>query len=74
MSTKFDAAIRQRLDARRGEWPEIAKQAGVSHSWLSKFMRGCIPNPGLRTLEKLDSALSPELAQPTPTGEEVRHG
>ena len=54
---KFDTAIRSRLEARRGEWPDIAKQAGVSHSWLSQFMRGLIPNPGIRTLEKLDAVL-----------------
>lgn len=57
MSKKFDAGIRERLEAQRGEWPELARQAGVSHSWLSQFVRGLIPNPGIRTLEKLDAVL-----------------
>lgn len=67
MSAKFDTAIRSRLDARRGEWPEIARQACVSHSWLSQFARGLIPNPGIRTLERLDAALPRAKRAPTKT-------
>lgn len=57
MSTKLDDAIRKRLAAAKGDWVEIALLAGVSHSWMSKFMNGRIHNPGIRTLEKLDAAL-----------------
>ena len=57
MSTKLDDAIRKRLAAVKGDWVEIALLAGVSHSWMSKFMNGHINNPGIRTLEKLDVAL-----------------
>ena len=59
MHNKLDAAIRNRLAARKGGWLEIAERAGVSHSWMSKFMNGHIKNPGIRTLEKLDQALKP---------------
>ncbi len=58
MSRKLDAALRERLENRRGDWPEIAVSAGISHSWLSKFANGHIPNPGLRTLERLELALA----------------
>lgn len=68
MPTKFDTAIRAQLEKRRGEWPEIGKQSGVSHSWLSKFTNHRIPNPGLRTLEKLAAVLSDT------TSQEASHG
>jgi len=57
MNTKFDAAIRTKLEERRGDWAEISRRSGVSHSWLSKFVNHRIPNPGLRTLEKLQAVL-----------------
>lgn len=57
MSIKLDEAIRKRLAASKGDWTGIALRAGVSHSWMSKFMNGRIHNPGIRTLEKLDAAL-----------------
>ena len=57
MSMKLDEAIRKRLAASKGDWSGIALRAGVSHSWMSKFMNGHIHNPGIRTLEKLDEAL-----------------
>lgn len=45
--------VREALEARRGQWPELANAAGVSHSWISQFVRGKIPNPGVATLERL---------------------
>lgn len=68
MPEKIDIAIRAQLEQRRGEWPEIAKRSGVSHSWLSKFTNHRIPNPGLRTLEKLAAVLSDAVTQ------EASHG
>lgn len=59
MSKNFDTAIKGQLELRRGEWLEIANKAGVSHSWISKFMNGHIPNPGYATLRKLSEALGP---------------
>jgi transcriptional regulator with XRE-family HTH domain len=59
MSKNFDTSIKAQLVLRRGEWLEIAKQAGVSHSWISKFVNGHIPNPGYATLLKLSEALGP---------------
>lgn len=59
MSKNFDTAIKSQLELRRGEWLEIANKAGVSHSWISKFVNGHIPNPGYATLLKLSDALGP---------------
>lgn len=65
MSKNFDTAIKGQLELRRGEWQEIANKAGVSHSWISKFVNGHIPNPGYATLLKLSEALGPlRRAQP----------
>ncbi len=55
MDTK---SIVEKAQARKGEWPVLAREAGVSYSWLVKFMGGEIPNPGVRTLTKLAAALS----------------
>lgn len=71
MKTKFDATIRTKLEARRGDWAEISQRSGVSHSWLSKFVNHKIPNPGLRTLEKLEAALSGKAVHARP---KVSHG
>lgn len=57
---RLDDKVRAALQERRGEWPAVASGAGVSHSWLSKFVRGEIANPGYATLRRLDSYLSPE--------------
>lgn len=32
---------------------EIARAAGVKESWLRMFMRGEIPNPGVRTFQQV---------------------
>jgi len=55
-------AIKSALEARRGDWQSIATRAQVSHSWLSKFVNGHIPNPGVATLKAVKAALSPSRA------------
>ena len=45
------------LYRRQGDWPEIAKAAGISYSWLCKFAQRKIPNPGIESLSQLDAAL-----------------
>ena len=59
MSTQLDVEVRAALEARRGDWPQIADEAGVSHSWISQFVRNKIPNPGFATLMKLRQHLVP---------------
>lgn len=43
------------LDLRRGGWPAICEETGISYSWLCKFAQGSIKNPGIRTVEQLDA-------------------
>lgn len=45
--------VRGLLAARRGDWQKVAAENGVSHSWISKFVRGKIDNPGIATLSTL---------------------
>lgn len=56
--------VRAQLLERRGEWPNIAKQADVSHSWISKFVNKRIPNPGYATLARLSEFMNSEQNQP----------
>lgn len=51
------AQTREMLAKCRGRWPEVAERSGVSHPWISKFARGQIPNPGVLTLDAVDSVL-----------------
>jgi hypothetical protein len=61
MSTDLDTEVRALLEQRRGEWKRIALSAGVSHSWISQFVRRKIPNPGYATLRDLKVQLTPEV-------------
>ena len=60
MSINLDSEVRAALEQRRGEWKQIAAEAKVSHSWISQFVRGKIPNPGYATLCRLSALLQPE--------------
>jgi transcriptional regulator with XRE-family HTH domain len=60
MSSAIDReilSIKAALESRRGDWQSIATRAQVSHSWLSKFVNGHIPNPGVETLKAVRAAL-----------------
>lgn len=58
-------SIRAALERRRGDWQAIASRSRVSHSWLSKFVNGHIPNPGTATLKAVKEALTPKAARRT---------
>ena len=58
MSTDLDSQVRQLLEARRGDWKVIAEHSDVSHSWISQFVRGLIPNPGFATLKRISEHLT----------------
>lgn len=64
MDTPLDIEVRQALVARRGQWPRIAEECGVSHSWISQFVRDKIPNPGFKTLTRLREHLAQPDAPP----------
>lgn len=57
MSTDLDIRVRADLERLRGDWPRIAAAADVSHSWISQFVRGKIPNPGIATLKQIAAAI-----------------
>ena len=42
-----------RLNSLKGHWPTIAKAAGLSYSWMSKFARGEVVNPTSLRLDAL---------------------
>jgi hypothetical protein len=48
------------LNACKGDWPSIAAKANVSYSWLTKLAQLKIPNPGVKTIERLYQVLLPE--------------
>jgi len=45
------------LHARKGDWPQIAREADVSYSWITKFAQNRIPNPGITTIMRLSEIL-----------------
>lgn len=49
--------VRRMLNQRKGHWPAIAEQCGVSYSWLSKLAQGVNRNPTVTRLERLDEYL-----------------
>lgn len=49
--------LRERLQKRRGEWPDIAKRAGLSYWWVMKVGQGTIKEPGLSKADKLVAEL-----------------
>lgn len=58
MSINLDTDVRSELERRRGDWQTVAKESGVSYSWISKFMNGHIDNPGFATLKELHAYLT----------------
>lgn len=58
METPIDTEVRAILEKRRGDWQAISDESKISHSWLSKFVNGHIPNPGLTTLRKVREAIT----------------
>ena len=49
--------VRELLHARKGDWPALARQAGVPYSTMSKIAQGFIENPRIETVDKLLAVL-----------------
>ncbi len=47
------STVRTELVARKGDWPTICGQTGLSYWWVTKFAQGRIDNPGVLKLERL---------------------
>ena len=63
MHTNLDQDVLALLGSKKGDWLAIARESGVSYSWLSKFFNGHISNPGFATLVKLYQVLSQKTDQ-----------
>jgi transcriptional regulator with XRE-family HTH domain len=46
-----------RLPQHVGHYPAIAKEAGVSYSWLTKLALGKMNNPSLKALERVAAVI-----------------
>lgn len=46
------------LDSRTETLMQISENAGIDDSWLFKFSRRAIPNPGVNLVQKLHDYLS----------------
>lgn len=65
----LDREVRRLIDLHRGQWKAVETMTGISHSWISKFARGKITNPGYATLKRLHMLLNdrPVMPPPLPT-------
>lgn len=49
--------LKQRLAAKKGRWPDVAKASGVPVSTVRKIAQGHTPNPRIETVDRLTRAL-----------------
>ena len=45
--------VKKWLSDERGNWPQIAEEAGVGYEWLTALMQGDIKDPGIQKIERL---------------------
>lgn len=61
MNTNLDIELmRRKLAAHRGSYPSVARETGLSLSWVREFARGgnsSIRNPTMRSIEQLQRYL-----------------
>lgn len=57
MNINPTADLRARLNAAKGQWPEIATGSGVPYSTIQKIAQGKTRNPGVETFTAIDRAL-----------------
>lgn len=53
MTNDLVAYVRSKVLARRGDWPRLAKELGVSYSWLAKFANDYPHDVGHRRLQQV---------------------
>jgi hypothetical protein len=53
MNTDLLSYVTGRLAEYRGPLADLARDAGVPYSWLLMLHRGEIPNPGVRSIQRL---------------------
>jgi len=55
MTSPLINEARAALDARRGEWPAMCAETGLSYWWVTKFAQGRIAEPGVSKIERLQA-------------------
>ena len=50
-------STQRELNEYKGSWPEIARRAEVSYSWLIKIMNGNTANPRIQELQRVVDVL-----------------
>jgi len=64
--------LRDRLNARKGDWRLLVKATSLNYWWVTKFAQGTIREPGLNKAgELLDWLDRTAPAEVTPSGEPV---
>jgi transcriptional regulator with XRE-family HTH domain len=58
MNKPIYTAVLEMLEARKGEWPQIASDTGMSYSTLCKIAQGHIESPSVHTVQRLYDFLS----------------
>ena len=56
----FEEKVRSLIEAvntSTASYSEIARECGMDRSWVGRFARGEIPNPGVLSYEALDNAM-----------------
>jgi len=53
MNTSIYTTVLEKLAARKGEWPQIAADTGMSYSTLCKIAQGHIESPSVHTMQRL---------------------
>lgn len=46
-------AAKDFLKGKKGHWPHLAEQIGVTPQWISKFMKGDIKEPGINKISAI---------------------
>jgi hypothetical protein len=60
----FVRQVRRKLERCRGDWPQVVEKSGVSHSWISQFVRQIITNPTIHNLQVINRACDEVLKGP----------
>jgi transcriptional regulator with XRE-family HTH domain len=53
MNISIHQYVIDQLQARKGEWPRVAEESGVSKRTIEKIARREVPNPGVQVVEQL---------------------
>lgn len=53
MTSPLLDSVLTELRARRGDWPALCRETGLSYWWLIKFGQGRINEPGILKVQRL---------------------